>query len=403
MAILERVMNKPSPFTPGYGLSPPYLAGREAQQAVFTNALGRLQAGKPARGIVMYGPRGMGKTVLLRWFERQCRKAGVLPILTTPAQGLRAFDDLPKLLLPRDWLPDRVAFNMGNILTTEWDIKGGNERDIKGATTTRGGTLARHLVAACEKTARALLLDEAHTLQDAELYRALLGTAQSVADDAPFLLVLAGTPGLIPHLQTVGATFAPDRCEEIGVGALSREAAADAIRIPLLEANITIQTPALDAITDNCQRYPYFLQEWGEALWSTIGGDARLREVTAARIAAADEAFRVKKAGFYAKRYRAMQDDTALLTAAAAVGRRFQGKARLNPDELTVFIKKSLADLIPEPEARAAKAVELKNELNRIDYFWYPPNDDKAEPGIPSFMTYLGERYAEKLALEGRR
>ena len=386
------MINKPSPFTPGYGLSPPYLAGRESQQAAFTEALGRLRAGMPTQGIVMYGPRGMGKTALLRWFEKQCRKAGVAPILTTPAEGLRSFDDLPKLLLPGDWLPDKVVFGMGNILNLQWAVK-----DDTGAK--RHGALKHHLVAACRKAPRALLLDEAHTLADAELYRALLGVAQSVADDAPFLLALAGTPGLVPHLMTVGATFAPARSEKIGVGALSREAACDAIRVPLREAGIAIEAQALAAIAEDCQSYPYFLQEWGKALWHAIREDAQLTAVDEAHIAAANKIFRELKESFYAKRYRAMRDDPALL-AAAAVSRRFQGKLRVNPDELTVFIKKSVTDLVPDAQARAAKAVALERELNRIDYFWYPPAGDKAEPGDLSFMTYISERYAEKLALE---
>ena len=386
-------MKKPSPFTPGYGLRPPYLAGREAQQAALMEALGRLQASAPAQGIVMYGPRGMGKTVLLDWFEEECREAGAVPILTTPAAGLRSYDDLPRLLLPQDWLPDKVTFSMGNTLTTEWDIKddSGNRKQ---------GTLAQHLIAACKKTPRALLLDEAHTLEDAELYQALLGTAQTVAARSPFLLVLAGTPGLVPHLMSVGATFAPDRAEEIGVGALSQEAAQDAIRVPLLEDGITIKAEALEAIAENCQRYPTFLQEWGKALWLAIRDEESLTEVTQAQIAMADQAFQAEKARFYAKRYQPIEDDAALLAAAHAVSERFQGRDRLNPDELSVFIKKSLVDLISDDQAREAKAVELKKELNRIDYFWYPPDGDKAEPGIPSFMAYISERYAEKQALE---
>ena len=388
-----RPMKKPSPFTPGYGLRPPYLAGREAQQAALMEALGRLQASAPAQGIVMYGPRGMGKTVLLDWFEEECREAGAVPILTTPAAGLRSYDDLPRLLLPQDWLPDKVTFSMGNTLTTEWDIKddSGNRKQ---------GTLAQHLIAACKKTPRALLLDEAHTLEDAEIYRALLGTAQSASSDAPFLLMLAGTPGLMPHLMSVGATFAPARSEKIGVGILSHEAACDAIRIPLQDAGIKIPPAALDAIAEDCQCYPYFLQEWGKALWLAIRDEESLTEVTQEQIAAADEVFRQKKADVYADRYRFMADDKALLTAAHAVSERFQGKGRLNPDELSVFIKKSLADLIPDDQAREAKAVELKEELNRIDYFWYPPIGGMVEPGIPSFMAYISERYAEKQALE---
>ena len=384
-------MSKTSPFAPGYGTRPPHLAGREAAQSVLEEALAKLLADGPNRGLVMYGPRGMGKTVLLFWLADKCREAGITPIYATPATGLQSQADLPKLLLPADWLPDKVALRMGNILTTEWSIK-----DASG---NRQGTLAEHLVSACRQAPRVLLLDEAHTLMDATLYQALLGTAQVVADQAPFLLVLAGTPGLMPHLREIGATFV-GRSGKIGIGALSQQAAMDAVRIPLQNAGITIASQAIEAVVEDCQRYPFFLQEWGESLWQAIKDEPRPATVTQGQLAAASEAFRKIKEAFYGDRYQAMCDNRELLIAADAVSKRFQGKTRLNPDELTVFINRSLAELIPDEKARDARAVQLEQELNRMDYFWYPPDGDQAEPGIPSFMTYVSDRYAEKQALE---
>ena len=35
-----------------------------------------LPEGRPAADTVMYGPRGMGKTVLLHWFENEAKKGG---------------------------------------------------------------------------------------------------------------------------------------------------------------------------------------------------------------------------------------------------------------------------------------------------------------------------------------
>ena len=60
------------------------------------------------------------------------------------------------------------------------------------------------LTARCRKRPLAVLLDEAHTL-DLEVGRTLLNTSQQVRDEAPFLLVLAGTPGLPAHLGSMNA------------------------------------------------------------------------------------------------------------------------------------------------------------------------------------------------------
>ena len=383
-------MRKTSPFTPGYGGMPPYLAGRESEQAVFGQALDELRAGKPNRGIVMYGPRGMGKTVLLGWFQAQCREAGVVPISTVPALGLRSYDDLPRLLLPRDWLPGKVVFNMGNILSAQWDIKDDNGDKVY-------GSLAEHLIAACEKTPRALLLDEAHTL-DKGVCQALLGLAQSVAAHAPFLLALAGTPGLMPFLGTVGATFV-NRSEKIGVGTLEHQAAVDAIRIPLKEEGVVIADDALAVIVEDSQRYPFFLQEWGGALWREIIIAAQATTVSAADVEVVGAIIQEKREDFYAERYRSMADDDDLLAAADALSHAFKAKDALSVNEVKIVIRKSLAGLIADDDARRAAAVALEQELNRVDYIWYPPGG-KARPGIPSFMAYVSEQCAEKAALE---
>ena len=67
----------PDVFKPGDGAFPPALTGREREQAVLTRSLADLSAGEaPPHDIVLTGPRGNGKTVLLHWFERACRDAG---------------------------------------------------------------------------------------------------------------------------------------------------------------------------------------------------------------------------------------------------------------------------------------------------------------------------------------
>ena len=63
----------------------------------------------------------------------------------------------------------------------------------------------KNLTARCSRRPLVLLLDEAHTLES-EVGRALLNASQAVSSEAPFLLVMAGTPGLQPRLNTMSAT-----------------------------------------------------------------------------------------------------------------------------------------------------------------------------------------------------
>lgn len=67
-----------NPYTPGAGKMPKYLAGRDdvvdnAHQYVKATA-----SGYPARSVVYYGLRGVGKTVLLNKIEEICENENVL-------------------------------------------------------------------------------------------------------------------------------------------------------------------------------------------------------------------------------------------------------------------------------------------------------------------------------------
>lgn len=69
-----------NPFRPGAGQMPPFLAGRDAELSLAERRLRQLAGGTaPPPGILLYGPRGNGKTVLL---ERITERAGEM--------GLRA-------------------------------------------------------------------------------------------------------------------------------------------------------------------------------------------------------------------------------------------------------------------------------------------------------------------------
>ncbi len=68
-----------NPFTPGSGLKPPYLAGRNSELDTFSHMLQRIKAGK-VENKLLYGLRGVGKTVLLNRFAEICIDKKFLPI-----------------------------------------------------------------------------------------------------------------------------------------------------------------------------------------------------------------------------------------------------------------------------------------------------------------------------------
>ena len=68
----------PNPYTPGAGLVPGYLAGRENTITDATEVIISVAHGISTRSIVFYGLRGVGKTVLLNKIEEIADENGVL-------------------------------------------------------------------------------------------------------------------------------------------------------------------------------------------------------------------------------------------------------------------------------------------------------------------------------------
>ncbi|MGO3152794.1 MAG: ATP-binding protein [Galactobacter sp.] len=54
-----------NPYTPGFGVAPPILAGRQRDIAAFDTLIARTKQFRPARSPMLSGLRGVGKTVLL--------------------------------------------------------------------------------------------------------------------------------------------------------------------------------------------------------------------------------------------------------------------------------------------------------------------------------------------------
>ena len=94
-------------------MTPPYVAGRESEQRIALGLLGRLEQGRSSEtDLILYGPRGYGKTVLLTWIAREA-KAREIESIGITAMEIKSRDTLVYILTPRysrlEWILDGIS------------------------------------------------------------------------------------------------------------------------------------------------------------------------------------------------------------------------------------------------------------------------------------------------------
>ena len=362
------------PFRPGTGGLPPYLAGRAEEQALFRSLLSLLDRGAPTPSeVILYGPRGNGKTAFLAWVEEVAAPSYSVDVVALTPSDIRTTLQLAERLLPDHWWkgiePDTIA------------LRGLTWRPGKDAPTPAPRQV---LEARASKRGLLLLLDEAHTL-DPRVGQDLLNAAQAVGRKAPFLLVLAGTPNLRDHLGTIGASFW-NRSRKLRIGRLDESAAADAIRLPLESEETSISDDALAHVVRESHGYPFFLQLWGAALWHRANADPSLpaQRLTTTDTEACQSVFESEKNDYYLDRDNELER-AGLLEVARSVAELFVERQRVSREEIQAAVRR--APGFDDEE----KAFAARTTLGHLGFLWQASGTRDREPGIPSLMDYIRE------------
>ena len=352
---------------------PPYLAGREEEQALLRDVLADLAAGVPPRAeIVLCGPRGNGKTVLLRWLEQEAAAFPPVEVVRLAAAAVPGRRSLAERLLPASWW-DRLAPSEVSVAGLVWRPGQENPPPVEVL-----------LAARVRKAPLVLLLDEAHTL-DLELGRVLLNASQQVGREFPFLLVLAGTPNLETHLNRTGASFW-SRAEQLRIGRLDAPSTRAGFREPLAAAGASPSDEALDEMARLSQGYPYFIQLLGDAVWRAgPGKDDSPSALDRAAVAAGVPHFEEGKGQYYANRLEELER-SRLAGVGRTVAEAFVGRNVLTLHDLDASIRTALG-----AEADHERVVAVRDSLRDLGYIWRLGPRPEWEPGIPSLMDYVRE------------
>ena len=304
-----------NPFTPGAGTPPPELAGRDRITEEVAVALHRIRLGRAVQSVILYGLRGVGKTVLLNTMRLAAEGEGVatvaleapenrsLPAVLAPSlraallrmdrlraagagvqRALRALAGFVKLKasygdieVALDLEPEAGLADSGDL---EADLS-----DLLQAV----GEAARE-----RTTAFAIFMDELQYVPEKQLAALITALHRSSQRQLPVTLVGAGLPQLLGQMGEA-KSYAERLFVFEPIGALGTDAAFEAIRDPIEQEEESIEDAALQAIFDATQGYPYFLQEWGKQCWDVAEASpirtADVELASAAAIAQLDASF----------------------------------------------------------------------------------------------------------------
>ncbi len=174
-------------------------------------------------------------------------------------------------------------------------------------------------------------LDEVQFLEAAELEALIAALHRSVQLQLPVTLVAAGLPQL-PRLAGEAKSYAERLFRFPMIGRLEREPAIEALVAPARDLGVEVEPQAAAEVFRLTDGYPYFIQEYGKAIWDmTAEAPIRRADVNAARDvveAKLDESFfrtRVERATDLELALPARDGDAG---AGAAERRRSRRRAR---------------------------------------------------------------------------
>lgn len=288
-----------NPYAPGAGTPPPELAGRENLIERIDIALDRIQNGRAARSFVMYGLRGVGKTVLLNKVRQDAIAVGIHPVMIEAPENR----SLPSSLAPalRSALirlstmeaakdkATRALKALGGFVASlrvkYADMEIGMELPIEKGLADSGDLghdLTELLLAVGQAsreqgTAVVLFIDEIQHVPEEQLAALIMALHAASQQQLPVTLVGAGLPQLLGQMGDA-KSYAERLFEFVHVDKLDRESAIAAVTVPAAREHVQYSADALDEILARTSGYPYFLQEWGKHAWdvadaSPISGD----------------------------------------------------------------------------------------------------------------------------------
>ena len=328
-----------NPYSPGAGLRPAALAGRDPDIEAFEILADRTALDLASRSTVFSGLRGVGKTVLLaelagRALERQWL------VVQVEAEHTQSDHFAPALAAElanavrrrRSWLgraSATVKEALGSI--TSFQATVGAEGVSLGIERVPGradsGSLQFDLVDLTETVGAAakedgigvlVLVDEMQELTTEQMSALCRSCHRAGQFALPWFVIGGGLPNL-PARLAEAESYAERLFDYRTIDRLDEVAAAVALLTPAERQGVSWEPDATQFVLDESRGYPYFLQQFGKTPWdAAVGPDTITLEDATIGVTVGQQQL---DAGFYLSRWeRATPGERALLVAMAPDG-----------------------------------------------------------------------------------
>ena len=267
-----------NPFNAGFGVDPPYMAGRDA---LVHRILADLRDG-PGRAryiTIALGDRGVGKTSIEnRLRDYVTDEFGWATLRWTAGLGTTfsaALNDAYDRTLAdltgssrRNVTGGSISVNAG-VLKASVDLSTGEHRP----STVAGQLRALGVVARDVNSAVVVFVDELQAGDPTSLAALSTGFQETNGERLPVALIAVGLPTARARLRSVtGATFI-ERQRPIVVGNLDEQDAHQALERPLLDSGRAYDPDIFPTMLAAAGGYPYAIQLVGEHTWDEAGDD----------------------------------------------------------------------------------------------------------------------------------
>jgi hypothetical protein len=288
----------PSPYRPGNGIDPPYLGDRE-EQIEAVRAF--LKNPRHPRNVLITGLRGVGKTVLLNHMQAEAEAAGWIVVdreFSEPDAEPHAFANAlltdVNRALRRLSLSARLRERAGQLLQTAVDSVGAlavsygefkvslDTKRLREAPRRLDDDLREALMRICDLCQKSehkglvLRYDEFHVVREhtgAPTLSALLTATSAVQQhNLPLMLMLCGLPPVIDNLAR-SKSYSERMFMTQELGNLRPPEDRAAFVDPAVRNGRRYTDDVVDAVMEDSGGYPFFIQVYGDALWTGAHGE----------------------------------------------------------------------------------------------------------------------------------